>query len=49
MSLRHTETNFRQTEVSLPDRHTVHEPPPYSTLASAVQNEFVETLLYVYI
>ena len=37
MSLRHTETNLRHTEASLPDRHTVQEPPPYSTRASVEQ------------
>ena len=48
MSLCHTETNLWHTEASLPDRHTVHEPPPYCTQASAVQNDFFETLFYVY-
>ena len=47
MSLRSTETNLRHTESSLPDRHTVHEPPPYRTRGSAIQNEFFKTLVYV--
>ena len=42
MSLRHTETNHRLTESSLPDRHTVHETTPYRTPASAIQNNFVK-------
>ena len=48
MSLRHTETNLRHSEASLPDRHTEHEPLPYSTRGSAIQNEFVNPLFYVY-
>ena len=36
MSLRHTETNLRHIEASLPDFHTLHEPPPYSTRDSTV-------------
>ena len=29
-------------------RHTEHEPPPYRTRASAIQNEFFKTLVYVF-
>ena len=32
--------SLRHTEASLPDCHTEHEPPPYSTPASAMQNNF---------
>ena len=38
-SLRHTETNLC---------HRVHEPPPYNIQASAIQNEFIKTLVYVF-
>ena len=40
MSRHYTEKNLRHTEASLPDCHTEHEPPPYSTRASAIQNDF---------
>ena len=40
--------SLRHTGASLPDRHTVHEPPTYSTQVSAVQNDFYETLFYVH-
>ena len=41
MSLRHTES-------SLPARHTVQEPPSYSTQVSASQKDFFKLLIYVF-
>ena len=41
MSLRHTES-------SLPARHTVQEPPSYSTQVSASQKDFLKLLIYVF-
>ena len=40
--------SLRYTEASLRDRHTIHEPPPYSTRASVVQKDFFETLFYMF-
>ena len=48
MSLRPTEKNLRHTELSLTVRHTVQEPLPYSARASAIQNKFFKTLVYVF-
>ena len=48
ISLRHTETNLCQTGVSLSDCHTENEPPPFSTQASAIKNDFFKTLFYVF-
>ena len=48
MSLHHNETNLRHTEASLTDCHIVHELPPYSTQASAIQRKFLKSLFYVF-
>ena len=47
MSLGHTETNRHHAESSLPDCKQ-YEPLPYSTQASAIENNFLKTLFYVF-